>query len=63
MFIGIQATPDANPLTVIADVREALPEIAAQLPPGLEANIAYDATEFINASIWEVGKTLLRSRH
>ncbi|MBL8790579.1 MAG: efflux RND transporter permease subunit [Rhizobiales bacterium] len=58
VFMGIQATPDANPLTVIANVRKEVPEIAKQLPAGLEVNIAYDATEFINESIWEVAKTL-----
>jgi hydrophobe/amphiphile efflux-1 (HAE1) family protein len=58
VFMGIQTTPDANPLTVIASVRDAVPEIQRGLPSGLEARIAYDATEFINASIWEVGKTL-----
>jgi multidrug efflux pump len=58
VFMGIQVTPDANPLTVINNVREAMPEIQRQLPQGLEANIAYDATTFINASIWEVAKTL-----
>ena len=58
VFMGIQTTPDANPLTVIAQVRAAIPEIQRGLPQGLEVKIAYDATEFINASIWEVGKTL-----
>ncbi len=58
VFMGIQTTPEANPLTVIQNVREAMPEIQRLLPTGLEADIAYDATEFINASIWEVGKTL-----
>ena len=56
--MGITATPDANPLTVIAAVRDAMPEVQRGLPQGLDANIAYDATEFINESIWEVGKTL-----
>jgi hydrophobe/amphiphile efflux-1 (HAE1) family protein len=58
VFMGIQTTPDANPLTVIANVRAAVPDIQRGLPAGLDAKIAYDATEFINASIWEVGKTL-----
>jgi hydrophobe/amphiphile efflux-1 (HAE1) family protein len=58
VFMGIQVTPDANPLTVINNVRKAIPEIQRQLPQGLEAKIAYDATTFINASIWEVAKTL-----
>ncbi len=58
VFMGIQTTPDANPLTVIANVRAAMPDIQRGLPQGLESKIAYDATEFINASIYEVGKTL-----
>jgi len=61
VFMGITATPDANPLTVIAAVREAMPEVQRALPQGLESNIAYDATEFINESIWEVGKTLIEA--
>ena len=61
VFMGIQTTPDANPLTVINEVRDSIPGIQRLLPTGLEANIAYDATEFINASIWEVGKTLLEA--
>jgi hydrophobe/amphiphile efflux-1 (HAE1) family protein len=58
VFIGVYATPTANPLTVITDVRKAFPEVQKELPPGLEAAIAYDATNFIRASIWEVVKTL-----
>ena len=58
VFIGVYATPTANPLTVITDVRKAVPEIQRELPPGLEAAIAYDATNFIRASLWEVMKTL-----
>ena len=58
VFIGVYSTPSANPLTVITDVRKAVPEIQNELPPGLEAAVAYDATNFIRASIWEVVKTL-----
>jgi hydrophobe/amphiphile efflux-1 (HAE1) family protein len=58
VFIGVYATPTANPLTVITDVRKEFPSIQRELPPGLEAAIAYDATNFIRASIWEVVKTL-----
>src|SRR5262245_2366175 len=61
VFIGIFATPTSNPLTVIADVRKAFPDIQRQLPAGMEAAIAYDATKFINASISEVQKTLLEA--
>jgi hydrophobe/amphiphile efflux-1 (HAE1) family protein len=58
VFIGVYATPTANPLTVITDVRKEFPGIQKELPPGLEAAIAYDATNFIRASLWEVMKTL-----
>ena len=58
VFIGVYATPTANPLDVISNVRKAFPQLKANLPPGLDAAIAYDATEFIRASISEVAMTL-----
>ena len=58
VFVGIYATPTANPLTVIENVNRAFPDVKAQLPPGLDAAIAYDSTKFIRASIDEVAKTL-----
>ncbi|MEX2515694.1 MAG: efflux RND transporter permease subunit, partial [Gammaproteobacteria bacterium] len=58
IFIGIDPTPGANPLTVAKDVHALLPEIRAQLPEGLEAHIPYDASEFIQESIDEVFLTL-----
>ncbi|MFH0752971.1 MAG: efflux RND transporter permease subunit [Candidatus Omnitrophota bacterium] len=61
VFIGIKVSPSANLLTVIAGVRKAFPEIAAQLPEGLEGRIIYDATNYINSSIHEVVKTLVES--
>jgi len=57
-FIGISVLPTANPLTVIADVREVLPEIESQLPQGLDMSVPYDATEYIEDSIQEVQKTI-----
>ncbi len=58
VYIGIKATPGANPLDVIKEVRKLMPELEGQLPPNLKASIAYDATLFIQASIDEVVKTL-----
>ncbi|MGA2792807.1 MAG: efflux RND transporter permease subunit, partial [Roseiarcus sp.] len=58
VFIGIYGTPEANPLTVIDGVRAAMPDIQRQLPTGLQSAIAYDSTQFIRASIYEVAKTL-----
>ncbi|KAF0223825.1 MAG: cation/multidrug efflux [Rhodospirillaceae bacterium] len=62
IFVGVFTTPEANPLTVIKEIREsALPGIVAQLPPGLNAEIAYDSTVFIQAAIDEVVKTILEA--
>jgi multidrug efflux pump len=61
VFVGIKASPDANVLDVAERVRNMFPEIQAQLPTGLTANIAYDSTDFINTSIEEVIKTLVEA--
>ncbi len=61
VFIGVYATPSANPLDVINAVRAEFPKIQTQLPTGIIGAIAYDATEFIRASIREVAKTLIEA--
>ncbi len=61
VFVGVFANPTANPLTVIGKVRKAFPDIQTQLPAGMEAAIAYDATKFIEASIHEVQMTLFEA--
>jgi multidrug efflux pump len=58
IFIGIEQAPGENPLSVANRVHELLPEIRAQLPIGLEAQIPYDASVFISDSIDEVFQTL-----
>ncbi len=58
VFIGVYATPTANPLDVITRVRKEFPAVQADLPAGMTAAIGYDATKFIRASIGEVQKTL-----
>jgi multidrug efflux pump len=57
-FIGVWVLPTANSLEVIKRVREAMPEIQAQLPAGMKGGIPYDATEYIDHAIHEVLKTL-----
>jgi multidrug efflux pump len=56
--MGINIAPGANLLDVINGVRAAFPEIQAQLPAGLDGEIVYDATDFVNAAISEVIWTL-----
>src|SRR6478735_101463 len=57
-FIGITPAPSANPLTVASNVVREMKDIKATLPQNMEAEIVYDASDFISASIWEVFKTI-----
>lgn len=61
VFIGINALPSANPLTVIKDIRKELPNIASGLPPSLTQTVVYDSTKFISSSISDVMKTLIEA--
>jgi multidrug efflux pump len=58
IFMGIWVLPGSNSLEVIKRVREAMPEIRAQLPVGMTSGIPYDSTEYIEEAIREVLKTL-----
>src|SRR5579863_4188490 len=54
VFIGVQATPTGNPLSLVQGVRALMPDIERTLPPSVTMKIAYDSTRFIQASIDEV---------
>lgn len=61
-FMGISVAPDANSLDVIRDVRKVLEdEIFPQLPEGMNGDIPYDSTGYIQDSIDEVIKTLIEA--
>jgi multidrug efflux pump len=57
-FMGVWVLPTANTLDVIARVREAIPELQAQVPAGMKIAIPYDSTEYIHDAISEVLSTL-----
>src|SRR5262249_37408450 len=61
VFVGVFAAPTSNPLTVIEPLPQAMPDVQAQLPAGMKARIAYDATVFIQASIDEVITTIVEA--
>ncbi len=61
VFIGIQVAPSANLLTVINGIKAVFPDIKAQLPQGLNGEIVYDSTDFVNSSIHEVAVTLFEA--
>lgn len=61
VYIGIQIAPSANILNVIDNIRKAFPDIQAQFPEGLQGEIAYDATKYVNSSIHEVERSLIEA--
>jgi multidrug efflux pump len=58
VFMGIWPLPNANSIDVIRLVRAEMGAIQRDLPIGLQAQVAYDATDYINNAIREVLKTL-----
>jgi multidrug efflux pump len=61
VYIGIQVTPAANLLSVVAGVRKVMPSIKQKLPSGLSGRIVYDATEYVDNSIRDVVSTLTQA--
>ena len=57
-FLGIMMSPDANALDTSAAVREELPQIQSELPPGMTIELVYDGSDNIRGSIEEVFKTI-----
>ncbi len=58
VFMGIWPLPNANSLDVIQTVTKEMDDIIRQLPEGMAARVAYDATDYIRNAIREVIKTL-----
>ena len=62
-FLGIMMSPDANALDTSAAVREELPQIQSELPPGMTIELVYDGSDNIRGSIEEVFKTIAEAVH
>jgi multidrug efflux pump len=60
-FMGVWVLPNANSVDVIARVRKEMESIQRELPTGMEANIAFDSTKYIDSAIDEVVHTLLET--
>lgn len=61
VYIAITVSPSANLLTVLNQIKSIMPDIQSQLPEGLNANVVYDASLYVNSSIVEVMKTLIEA--
>ena len=61
IYVGVQAAPAANVLAMLEQVRDLVPNIQANMPPGLEVRIVYDSGVFIDAAIDEVISALVEA--
>ncbi|MGZ3450418.1 MAG: efflux RND transporter permease subunit [Polyangiales bacterium] len=61
VFMGVWVLPNANSVDVIARVRKEIEILQKELPSGMQANIAFDSTKYINHAIDEVVHTLLET--
>lgn len=60
--IMIKQRPGSNASDVIRDIKDRMSELkTATFPPGMDYNLAYDVSRFLDASINEVLKTLLEA--
>jgi multidrug efflux pump len=61
VYVGIQVAPAANLVNVAKAVNAALPDIQSQLPQGIQGEVIYDSTDFVQSAISEVEHTLLEA--
>ncbi|MBS0612945.1 MAG: multidrug efflux RND transporter permease subunit [Proteobacteria bacterium] len=59
VMMGVYQLPDANALDVARQVHKTVEELSKSFPPGIEAGIPLDITQFVSESVREVIVTLL----
>jgi HAE1 family hydrophobic/amphiphilic exporter-1/multidrug efflux pump len=59
--ILLYQTPTANAIATSKAVRKTMDELSKSFPPGLSYSIPLDTTDFVNASIHDVLKTLIEA--
>jgi len=59
--IGIFQAPGSNALQIAKDVRRVMAEVKHSMPEGVDYDIVYDPTQFVQASIEAVVHTLLEA--
>ena len=57
--LAVYQLPDANALNVAEGVADRVKVLSQRFPEGLKAEILYDSTDFVRASIAEVAQTLI----
>ncbi|MFZ5483888.1 MAG: efflux RND transporter permease subunit [Pseudomonadota bacterium] len=59
--IGIKLAPGSNALETSKAVKARMAELAAYFPQGIDWDVPYDTSRFVEISIYEVAKTLLEA--
>lgn len=60
--IMIKQRPGSNAREVIQNIKDKMDELQGEsFPPGMEYNVSYDVSRFLDASIWNVVKTLIEA--
>ena len=59
--VGVIRQATANPLDLSKGVRDAIPQLKADLPPGMNIDIANDNSVFIDRSVKNVYKTIVEA--
>ncbi len=59
--IGIYQLPGANALQVAEEVKATMDDLSESFPPGMRYEIPLDTTQFVEASVHEVYKTLIEA--
>jgi len=59
--IVLKQSPGSNASDVIDDVKETMEELRESFPPGMDYEIAYDVSRFVDASIEQVIHTLVEA--
>jgi len=59
--VVLKQAPGSNAAEVIAEVKRTLEELRKSFPPGMDYEIAYDVSKFVDASIEKVVHTLLEA--
>ncbi len=57
--LAVYQTPNANALSVAKSIEQQMQQLSKQFPPGLKYTIVYNATNFVQANIDEILKTLV----
>ena len=60
--IMIKQRPGSNAREVIQNIKDKMDELQdSSFPPGMNYNVSYDVSRFLDASIWSVVKTLIEA--